>query len=57
LNQTLRRELRGKDRIAQVSFKLAQRQAQSAAFKQRRAVLKADLWLDEALSFAGGEGV
>jgi preprotein translocase subunit SecA len=57
LNQALRRGLRGRDRIAQVSFRLAQRQAQSMAFKQRRAVLKSDLWLDEALSFAGGEGV
>ena len=36
---------------------LQQRQAQLLAFKQRRAVLKSDLWLDEALSFAGGEGV
>lgn len=35
----------------------AQRSAQRAAFRQRRAVLRADAWLEESLGFAGGGGV
>jgi preprotein translocase subunit SecA len=35
----------------------AQRTAERQARRQREAVLRADLWLDEALSFAGTEGV
>jgi preprotein translocase subunit SecA len=42
-----------KARIAQTAFDLAQRKAQALAFKQRRSVLRSDLYLDEALSFAG----
>jgi preprotein translocase subunit SecA len=43
--------------FARAAFAAAQRKAQSLAFKQRSAVLRADTWLDEALSFAGGAGV
>lgn len=57
LVQSLRRSMPGHERLAAACFALAQRKAQSLAYKQRRAVLRTDLWLDEALSFAGGEGV
>ena len=43
--------------VAQMAFTRAQRKAQRMATKQRRAVLKKDNWLEEALSFAGGEAV
>jgi len=49
----MRGGMKGKARIAQTAFGLAQRKAQALAFKQRRSVLRSDLWLDEALSFAG----
>ena len=49
----VRGEMRGKGQIAKAAFGLAQRQAQTLAFKQRRGVLRSDLWLEEALSFAG----
>jgi preprotein translocase subunit SecA len=39
--------------LARAAFTLAQRRAQKLAWKQRFAVLRADAWLDEALSFAG----
>ncbi len=39
--------------LVEAAVRLAQRTAQSQAFKQRRAVLRADTWLDEALSFSG----
>jgi preprotein translocase subunit SecA len=57
LNSAFRREFRAKDRVANAAFKLAQRKAQSLAFKQRKSVLRSDIWLDEALSFAGGEAI
>jgi preprotein translocase subunit SecA len=50
-----RRNLPGKHKIARSAFQYAQRKAQAQAFKQRKGVLKSDLWLDEALSFAGGD--
>jgi preprotein translocase subunit SecA len=37
-------------------FDGAQRQAERLAFRQRRAVLATDHWLDEYLGFAGSEG-
>ena len=43
--------------LARATFSLAQRNAQALAFKQRVAVLRADIWLNEALSFAPGEGI
>jgi preprotein translocase subunit SecA len=57
LDETLRRDLPGKDRVATAAFQLAQRKAQGLAFKQRREVLRSDVWLDEALSFAGGDTI
>jgi preprotein translocase subunit SecA len=47
--------LKGRERVARAGFALAQQRAQNQAFKQRQAVLQADTWLDESLSFAGGE--
>jgi preprotein translocase subunit SecA len=43
--------------MAKKAFNLAQRQAQKQAAKQRRAVLRADSWLEESLSFAGAAEV
>ena len=41
----------GDPRLARAAFSLAQRRAQKLAWKQRVAVMRADAWLDEALSF------
>ncbi len=57
LEHAMERHLPAGQKIAESAFNLAQRRAQRMAFKQRAAVLKADTWLDEALSFAGGEAV
>jgi preprotein translocase subunit SecA len=57
LTEVLKRGVVGRERIAKAAFQLAQRNAQKLAYQQRRAVLRSDLWLDEALSFAGGEGI
>lgn len=43
--------LSGDPRLVRAGFSLAQRRAQRLAWKQRLAVLRADAWLDEALSF------
>ena len=51
------RNLPGREKIAKFAFRFAQRKAQSLAFKQRKVVMRSDLWLDEALSFAGGDAV
>jgi preprotein translocase subunit SecA len=57
LIEAWRRNLSGKERIAKSAFKFAQNKAQKMAFKQRRSVLRSDVWLDEALSFAGGDTI
>lgn len=57
LQGAVRRNVAGRGRLASAAFKLAQHNAQSLAFKQRRAVLRTDLWLDEALSFAGADSI
>jgi preprotein translocase subunit SecA len=57
LIETWRRNFPGKERIARTAVKLAQNKAQSLAFKQRRGVLRSDVWLDEALSFAGADTI
>lgn len=54
LKQALTQNWPGHNRLSRIAFRLAQRKAQSIAFKQRRQVLRSDLWLDEALSFAEG---
>jgi preprotein translocase subunit SecA len=46
-----------KPALTRAAFQIAQRKAQSQAFKQRKAVLRADTWLEEALSFSGGTGL
>jgi preprotein translocase subunit SecA len=45
----------GAQRIAAAALVLAQRGAQRLAFKLRQNVLRLDDWMDESLSFAGGE--
>ena len=55
--KALRKAYAASPELAGVGFTLAQRKAQRLAAKQRRSVLQSDLWLDEALSFAGGNGV
>ncbi|MGN6552624.1 MAG: prepilin peptidase, partial [Verrucomicrobiota bacterium] len=55
LEAALKRRLKARQRLALAAFRMAQNRAQTMAFRQRRAVLKSDVWLDEALSFAGGD--
>ena len=43
--------LAGNPRLARAGFSLAQRRAQKLAWKQRVSVMRADAWLDDALSF------
>jgi len=57
LVEAWRRNIPVKTRIAKSAFKLAQNKAQTLAFKQRRGVMRSDLWLDEALSFAGADTI
>ena len=45
--------LSGGPALARTAFSLAQRRAQKLAWRQRLAVLRADAWLDQALSFTG----
>ena len=52
LVRSLGRGLPGAGRLASAAFGLAQRQAQKLAFQQRQSVLRADTWLEEALSFS-----
>jgi preprotein translocase subunit SecA len=54
---TWHRNLPGKERIARTAVKLAQNKAQTLAYKQRRSVSRSDIWLDEALSFAGADTI
>ncbi len=44
-------------RLARTAFNLAQSKAQSLALKQRKDILRSDLWLEQAMSFAGGDTV
>jgi preprotein translocase subunit SecA len=57
LGETWQRSLPGKERIAKIALKTAQRKAQSLAFKQRRDVLRSDVWMDDALSFTGADTI
>jgi preprotein translocase subunit SecA len=57
MDEAWRRNIKGKKLIAEKAFGHAQRRAQTMAFKQRKAVLRSDLWLDEALSFTGGDTI
>ncbi len=57
LRRVLEKQLLAGAAIARVAVTIAQRKAQSLAASQRRAVLRTDTWLDEALSFAGVDTV
>ena len=52
LESSVRGGLPGRRGVATAAFALAQRKAQTLAFKQRQAVLRTDDWLSEALAFA-----
>jgi preprotein translocase subunit SecA len=53
LARSLKKNPRTSSTLAQTAVAFAQAAAQRQAFKQRRNVLKADTWLEEALSFTG----
>jgi preprotein translocase subunit SecA len=57
VQKTIRAAFSATPKAGKMAFALAQRNAQRLAAKQRRGVLQSDLWLDKALSFAGGVGV
>jgi preprotein translocase subunit SecA len=57
LEWRLRRGLPAKAGFVRTGFKFAQAKAQALARKQRQNVLRSDLWLDQALSFAGTDTV
>lgn len=57
VRQSFKRGAPASRQLAISGFWLAQRKAQRLAAKQRQSVLRNDLWLDEALSFAGGNGI
>jgi len=57
VEETWRRGVKGKVTIAEKAIRLAQRRAERLAFKQRKEVLRSDLWMDEALSFTGGDTI
>ena len=57
LHRVVARKLSGHAAIARLAINIAQNKAQSLAAKQRRGVLRTDTWLDEALSFAGNDGM
>jgi preprotein translocase subunit SecA len=57
LLETWKKNLPGREKAAQYAFNLAQKRAEKASRKQRRSVIRSDLWLDEALSFAGGDTI
>ncbi len=48
----LRPRLPGENAMVRLLFALAQRRAQSLAYRQRRGVMRADQWLEDALAFA-----
>ena len=55
--RALSRKWRYAPQVLGVAFALAQRSAQRIAYRQRKSVLRTDTWLDEALIFAGSDGV
>lgn len=57
LEKAVTRRFKGWEQVAKFSFNQAQLKAQRLSYKQRRGVMGADLWLGEALSFAGEEVV
>jgi preprotein translocase subunit SecA len=57
LHKIVATQMSGSNAIARLAITIAQRKAQALAAAQRRGVLRTDNWLEEALSFAGVEGV
>lgn len=57
LKESMRRNLPGRGRIAKSAFDYAQSRAENLAYKQRQNILRSDVWLDDALSFSGGETI
>jgi preprotein translocase subunit SecA len=57
LTEAWQRNLPGKERLAKSTLRIAQSKAQKLALKQRKNVLRSDVWMDEALSFAGGDTI
>ena len=57
LQEAVRRKVGGWERIASAGFAWAQTNAQAIAYKQRMGVMRSDVWLGEALSFAADEMV
>jgi preprotein translocase subunit SecA len=57
LHKVVATEMPGSSSITRLAITIAQRKAQRLAAAQRRGVLRTDNWLEEALSFAGVEGV
>jgi len=55
LQQAWKRNSPGKTLLIKSSLRVAQSKAQAMGRRQRESVLRADLWLDTALSFAGGD--
>lgn len=53
MREAVIRKVAGWERVAAAGFSQAQKRAQQLAYRQRQAVMRADLWLGEALSFAG----
>jgi preprotein translocase subunit SecA len=57
LDLAWQRRLPGRRRMALAALNFAQSKAQAVARKQRKSILRSDLWLEQSLSFAGGDAV
>jgi preprotein translocase subunit SecA len=57
LKAALAAHVPGRQVLGEAGFALAQRKAQKLAFRQRKAVLRVDDWLEEALSFTGAGAI
>lgn len=53
LKRAAQSRMPGWKKLAAAAFNLAQRRAQTTAFRQRQSVLRSDTWLEESLAFAG----
>jgi preprotein translocase subunit SecA len=57
LDEAWHRNSSNKERLLAVAWRYCQAKAQNVARKQRQAVLRSDLWMDQALSFAGADTI
>jgi preprotein translocase subunit SecA len=57
LRKVWQRQFPGRENAAKFAVRSAQKKAQALAFKQRREVLRSDVWLDDAMSFAGADTI